>query len=426
MAVATRREDILRAALEAFVEKGFAAATIDDVRGRSGASTGSIYHHFGGKEGLAAALYVDGLGGYQRGFIERLRRARDAEAAVKSLVRHHLRWVEDNPNMARFILGRRETEALAATEQPMRELNRGLPRGGERAARALVARGEPGGCRWTSSTPCCSAPATSSRGTGWPGEPRPRFRGAVAGRGGLAGAARGRSLTWQPATPRPLRRAHADHAELPVLVEREGAHAVVTLNDPEKLNPLSAAHGPTARGAHGPRGRRVAAGDRPDRRGSRLLGGRRPAADARHRPPDARRRRRRTRDLALDPMEFGAIARLITRTDKAFVAAVGGAAAGVGLAFALACDLILVSERARLVPAFGRIGLLPEVGTSWLLTRRLGYQRTFELFAGGRVLDGEEAAQPASRTPWFPTTGSWTRRSTGAAGSRSCPRTWRR
>ena len=32
-----------------------------------------------------------------------------------------------------------------------------------------------------------------------------------------------------------------------VLVERQGAHAVVTLNDPEKLNPLSAAHGPTAR-----------------------------------------------------------------------------------------------------------------------------------------------------------------------------------
>jgi 2-(1,2-epoxy-1,2-dihydrophenyl)acetyl-CoA isomerase len=72
---------------------------------------------------------------------------------------------------------------------------------------------------------------------------------------------------------------------------------------------------------------------------------------------------------------------------------VNGAAAGVGLAFALACDLIVVSERARLVPAFGRIGLLPEVGTSWLLTRRLGYQRTFELFAGGRHLNGDEAAE---------------------------------
>src|SRR2546423_5379359 len=89
--------------------------------------------------------------------------------------------------------------------------------------------------------------------------------------------------------------------------------------------------------------------------------------------------------------QFGGIARLITRTDKTFISAVNGAAAGVGLAFALACDLILVSERARIVPPFGQIGLLPEVGNSWLLTRRLGYQRAFELFAGGRILSGEEA-----------------------------------
>ncbi|HKP91921.1 MAG TPA: enoyl-CoA hydratase/isomerase family protein [Thermoleophilaceae bacterium] len=88
---------------------------------------------------------------------------------------------------------------------------------------------------------------------------------------------------------------------------------------------------------------------------------------------------------------FGGVVRTIVRTDKAFVAAVNGAAAGVGLAFALACDVIVVSDRARIVPAFGRIGLLPEVGTSWLLTRRLGYQRTFGLFAAGEHLSGEEA-----------------------------------
>jgi AcrR family transcriptional regulator len=127
-AVATRREDILRAALETFVQKGFAAATIDDVRRISGASTGSIYHHFGGKEGLAAALYVEGLAGYQEGFLGRLRAARDPGHAVKALVRHHLRWVDGNPELARFILGRRETEVLAATEEPMRELNRAFLR----------------------------------------------------------------------------------------------------------------------------------------------------------------------------------------------------------------------------------------------------------------------------------------------------------
>jgi 2-(1,2-epoxy-1,2-dihydrophenyl)acetyl-CoA isomerase len=185
----------------------------------------------------------------------------------------------------------------------------------------------------------------------------------------------------------------ADPAEL-VLVEREDAHAVVTLNDPEKLNPLSAPLTVRLRETLG-----ELAADESLR--AVVLTGADPAFSA---GGDLRLMRDTAHPMLAGGggapeiwrwirMEFGAIARLITRTDKAFVAAVGGAAAGVGLAFALACDLILVSERARLVPAFGRIGLLPEVGTSWLLTRRLGYQRTFELFAGGRILSGEDAAE---------------------------------
>ena len=57
--------------------------------------------------------------------------------------------------------------------------------------------------------------------------------------------------------------------------------------------------------------------------------------------------------------EFGGIVRLITRTDKLFIAAVNGAAASVGLAFAMACDLVVASDRARLLTAFGRIGQVP-------------------------------------------------------------------
>jgi 2-(1,2-epoxy-1,2-dihydrophenyl)acetyl-CoA isomerase len=68
--------------------------------------------------------------------------------------------------------------------------------------------------------------------------------------------------------------------------------------------------------------------------------------------------------------EFGGIARLIARSDTAFIAAINGPAAGVGLAWALTCDVILASEDALIVPAFGRLGLVPEVGTSWALTRR--------------------------------------------------------
>jgi 2-(1,2-epoxy-1,2-dihydrophenyl)acetyl-CoA isomerase len=52
----------------------------------------------------------------------------------------------------------------------------------------------------------------------------------------------------------------------------------------------------------------------------------------------------------------------------------------------------LASDRARLVPAFGNIGLVPEVGTSFFLTRRVGHQRAFELFVSGREISGAEAA----------------------------------
>jgi len=91
--------------------------------------------------------------------------------------------------------------------------------------------------------------------------------------------------------------------------------------------------------------------------------------------------------------EFGAVARLIARADTAFVAALNGAAAGVGLAWALTCDLVIASEQARIVPAFGRLGLLPEVGTSWALTRALGYQGAFAFYARGRHLTAEEARE---------------------------------
>jgi len=178
-----------------------------------------------------------------------------------------------------------------------------------------------------------------------------------------------------------------------VEVEREGSRAVVRLNDPERLNPLSTALTVQLRIAL-----TELSGDSAIR--AIVLTGADPAFSA---GGDLRM----MRDVA-HPMvdedadgatgawewirnEFGAIAKLITRTDKAFIAAVNGAAAGVGLSFALACDMIVASEQARFVPAFGRIGLLPEVGQSWLLTRRLGYQRAFELFATGRHLSGREA-----------------------------------
>ncbi len=122
----SRQTAILEAALECFTERGFAATTVEEIRARSGASIGSIYHHFGGKEAIAAELYVDGIQGYQQGFLEALESHPVAEDAVRALVRHHLRWMEGNPSLARFLMNRRETELRAATEARLKELNRGF------------------------------------------------------------------------------------------------------------------------------------------------------------------------------------------------------------------------------------------------------------------------------------------------------------
>jgi 2-(1,2-epoxy-1,2-dihydrophenyl)acetyl-CoA isomerase len=89
--------------------------------------------------------------------------------------------------------------------------------------------------------------------------------------------------------------------------------------------------------------------------------------------------------------EFGGIARLIAGSDTIFVAALNGAAAGVGLAWALTCDLVIASEHAVIVPAFGRLGLIPEVGTSWALTRRLGYQGALAYYLRGDHIDADTA-----------------------------------
>jgi AcrR family transcriptional regulator len=116
-----RRQEILDAALRSFNEKGVAATTVDDVRRLSGASVGSLYHHFGGKDELAEELYLEILRDYQRGFLAVLGRERDAERGIKGIVRHHVRWVRRNPERARYLLRGRPPGSDA-----VRDLNREL------------------------------------------------------------------------------------------------------------------------------------------------------------------------------------------------------------------------------------------------------------------------------------------------------------
>lgn len=69
----------------------------------------------------------------------------------------------------------------------------------------------------------------------------------------------------------------------------------------------------------------------------------------------------------------------IAGMDKPVIAAVSGPASGVGMALALHCDLVVMADDACLWPVFGRIGLVPDGGTSWLLVRQVGYRLAFQL-----------------------------------------------
>jgi len=107
-ATSARRQDILDAALTVFLARGVAGASIEEIRERSGASIGSIYHHFDGKDALADDLYNEILGDYQDGLLTVLEAAPMARAGIEGAVVHHLDWVTANRDRARFLLtGRR-------------------------------------------------------------------------------------------------------------------------------------------------------------------------------------------------------------------------------------------------------------------------------------------------------------------------------
>src|SRR5437660_12576592 len=119
-----RRRDIMRAALVEFNRHGVAGASIDEIRLRSGASVGSIYHHFGGKIELAGALYLEGMADYQDGFIAELQGAETAREGVKQVVHHHLSWVTEHRDLARFLFVRSDVPTTRAGDRPIKQLNR--------------------------------------------------------------------------------------------------------------------------------------------------------------------------------------------------------------------------------------------------------------------------------------------------------------
>jgi enoyl-CoA hydratase/carnithine racemase len=73
------------------------------------------------------------------------------------------------------------------------------------------------------------------------------------------------------------------------------------------------------------------------------------------------------------------------------IAAIDGPAVGAGMSLALACDIRVGSPTMTLFPSFIRMGLLPDMGASWLLPRLIGEGAALELLLAGRPIDAERA-----------------------------------
>jgi enoyl-CoA hydratase/carnithine racemase len=75
------------------------------------------------------------------------------------------------------------------------------------------------------------------------------------------------------------------------------------------------------------------------------------------------------------------------------LAAINGAAVGMGLTYPLMWDIRIAADDAQMGLVFTRRGLLPEGNSLWLLARLIGASRALELLLSGRLFSGEEAAQ---------------------------------
>ncbi|WP_255839319.1 TetR/AcrR family transcriptional regulator [Pseudomonas benzenivorans] len=117
------KRHIMACALACFDEMGLEATKIDDIRQRAESSIGSIYHHFGNKEGLVAALYFAALDDQLALMQPRILAASTPREAVEALIRSYLGWVEQQPELARFLFQARHAVASGPRKDDLTERN---------------------------------------------------------------------------------------------------------------------------------------------------------------------------------------------------------------------------------------------------------------------------------------------------------------
>jgi 2-(1,2-epoxy-1,2-dihydrophenyl)acetyl-CoA isomerase len=105
-----------------------------------------------------------------------------------------------------------------------------------------------------------------------------------------------------------------------------------------------------------------------------------------HTSGETRRSLKESLEKSYNPM-----IRRIRSMEKPVVGMINGVAAGAGLSIALACDLRIMADSAKLIEVFVRIGLVPDSGSHWFLPRLVGMARAFEYAALGEDIPADEA-----------------------------------
>jgi AcrR family transcriptional regulator len=143
MAPSNTRERIMQAALACFLADGYEQTTIARIRERSGASNGALFHHFPSKESIAEALYVEALRSFQAGLWQLIgRRPRSLRSAVRATIAHQLRWIEEHPDLARFVYARGHLDWESPGASAVESMNRDLAAAFRSWLEPLVASGE--------------------------------------------------------------------------------------------------------------------------------------------------------------------------------------------------------------------------------------------------------------------------------------------
>ena len=166
-----------------------------------------------------------------------------------------------------------------------------------------------------------------------------------------------------------------------VETQRDGAVLTITLNRPDVLNALDTATHRALRGAL-----KEAAAD--DVRAVVVTGAGRGFCVGQ----DLKEFREAAHDIAEHlRRSYHPNIHAIRALEKPVIAAVNGPAAGAGVSLACACDIRIAADDATFVPAFVSIGLVPDSGGTFFVTRLLGYARAFEWLCSGRTLSAAEA-----------------------------------